>query len=121
MLFNWLDIRLARVGLVAALLTITTLALIPVQEVPATSGWDKLDHWMAFFVLAALADRVFEARWFWRRTALLLVAYGIGIEIAQHFTPDRQADVLDVLADSVGVAIYGALHQLLTLRQPRTE
>lgn len=121
MLLNWLDIRLARLALCIALLAITTLALIPAQEVPASSGWDKLDHWAAFFTLSALADRVFGARLFWRRTALLLVAYGIGIELAQHFTPDRQADVLDVLADSIGIAIYGALHQLLIAGQPRPQ
>lgn len=121
MLLNWLDIRIVRLALGLALVAITTLALMPAQEVPASSGWDKLDHWMAFFVLAALVDRVFGARLFWRRTALLLVAYGIGIEVAQYFTPDRQADLLDVVADSVGIVIYGGLHQLLAIRLPRTE
>jgi VanZ family protein len=120
MLLNWLDIRLARLALALALVGIFVLAVIPQQQVPASSGWDKLDHWLAFFTLALLADRAAGGRWFWSRALPLLFAYGIGIEVAQYFTPDRQADVLDVLADSVGLLIYGGLRQLLSLRLPRT-
>lgn len=113
MLLNWLDMRRARLGLVLALIAVTTLALMPAPAVPATSGWDKLDHWAAFFTLAALADRASGARLFWQRALPLLIAYGIGIEVAQSLTPDRQADVLDVVADTIGVIIYGALRLLL--------
>lgn len=115
MLLNWLDIRLARLGLALALLAITTLALMPAPEVPATTGWDKLDHWVAFFTLAALLDRSSNSRSFWMRTLPLLVTYGIGIEVAQYFTPDRDADALDVVADSIGILVYGGLRQLLAL------
>jgi len=121
MLLNWLDIRLARLGLAVALLAITTLALMPAHDVPITSGWDKLDHWGAFFTLAALLDRSSYCRLFWRRTLPLLVAYGIGIEVAQYFTPDRDADVFDVIADSIGILVYGGLRQLLLLFIPRAE
>ena len=120
MLLNWLDIRLARVGLIVALVAIFVLAVIPQQEVPASSGWDKLDHWLAFFTLSLLADRATAGRWYWARTMPLLIAYGIGIEVAQYFTPDRHSEVLDVVADSIGVFIYGGLRLLLMLRLPRT-
>ena len=120
MLLNWLDIRLARWGLVLALSGIFVLAVIPQVEVPATSGWDKLDHWLAFFTLAALADRAAVER-FWSRALPLLILYGVGIEVAQYFTPDRHAEVLDVVADSIGVLIYGAARLLLASRLPRTD
>ena len=45
MLLNWLDVRLARIGLVVAVIAITILALIPAPEVPLSTGWDKTDHW----------------------------------------------------------------------------
>jgi VanZ family protein len=115
MLLTWLDVRWARAAFWLMVSTITVLALIPAPEVPASSGWDKLDHWLAFFTLSALADRAFPARVFWSRIALVLVAYGIAIEVAQYFTPDRQADVMDVVADSVGIVIYGLLRQLTIL------
>jgi VanZ family protein len=120
MLLNWLDIRLARLGLILALVAIFILAVIPQQEVPASSGWDKLDHWLAFFTLSLLADRVAGARLFWVRTLPLLIAYGIGIEVAQYFTPDRHSEVLDVVADSIGAIIYGGLRLLIMVRLPRT-
>lgn len=119
MLLNWLDKRLACLGLVLALAAITVLALIPAPEVPASSGWDKLDHWGAFFTLAALADRAAGPHLFWRRALPLLFAYGIAIEVAQYFTPDRQADLLDVVADTVGLLIYGGLRQPLVVGAQR--
>ena len=39
------------------------------------------------------------------RVALLMVAYGVWIEISQYFTTTRSADYRDVVADSIGVAI----------------
>ncbi|MDB6060753.1 MAG: VanZ like protein [Verrucomicrobiaceae bacterium] len=120
MLLYWLDVRLARVGLIVAALAITTLALMPGPDVPITTSWDKLDHWTAFFTLAFLANHSFPRLPFWRAIALALVAYGIGIEIAQSFTPTRDADPLDVVADSIGIVIYGAVLQLrLALFKPQ--
>jgi VanZ family protein len=103
---------LARPALAIAVIAITVLALVPAQQVPVTTSWDKLDHWLAFFTLALLAEHGFPQQPFWRRIALCLLAYGVGIEIAQWFTPDRDADVMDVLADSIGIAGYGAVRQL---------
>ena len=108
MLLNWFDARLARLGLAVAVIAITVLALMPAHEVPVSSGWDKLDHWTAFFTLSFLANHAFTRRPFWQ-IALALVGYGISIEIAQSFTPDRDADAMDVVADSIGILIYGLI------------
>lgn len=105
MLLNWFDKRIAFVGLVLALLVSTTFSLMPSQEVPAGFGWDKLNHWSAFFILTFLASHAYPQRRFWQ-IALALVAYGIGIEIAQYFTKYRSADVMDVLADAIGILVY---------------
>jgi VanZ family protein len=105
MLLKWLDVRLARIGFTITLIAITTLALIPAPEVVVSTGWDKTDHWSAFFTLAFLLQHAFPKKslgW----VAALLVIYGIGIEVAQSFTPTRDASVLDVVADSVGIAGY---------------
>jgi VanZ family protein len=37
--------------------------------------------------------------------ALLLLAFGVAIEVAQSFAPDREASALDVLADAAGIAL----------------
>jgi VanZ family protein len=119
MLLHWLDIRLARLGLAVVIVAITTLALMPGQDVPVTTSWDKLDHWLAFFTLSFLANHAFPQHSYWRAVALALVAYGIGIEVAQSLTPDRDGDAMDVVADSVGILIYGVLLQMrLLLAKP---
>ena len=118
LLFPWLPLPLARMALAIAAIAITALALMPAPEVPVTTAWDKLDHWFAFFTLALLAEHAFPQQPFWRRIALGVAAYGVGIEIAQWFTPDRNADVMDVLADSVGVAGYGAVRVAAALVRP---
>lgn len=75
---------------------------------PARSGedWfphaDKLRHAATFAFLWLLGAR---ARIAPLRLACLLMAFGVGIEIAQSFTPDHEASALDVLADAVGVAL----------------
>ncbi len=119
MLLSWFDKRLALAGLVLALLVITTLALVPAQEMPLGSGWDKLDHWSAFFILSLLAAHAFPQQRFWR-VGLALLAYGVGIEIAQYFTRYRSADIMDVVADGIGIGIYGICLWLVgVLSKPR--
>lgn len=95
-----------RVLLAVLLVVITTLALVPAPPKVITTGWDKSNHALAFASLAfssvwALWQR--PRQWVW--LVLALVAYGIGIEIAQSFLPPREADAKDVLADSVGILI----------------
>jgi len=88
------------------LVAITWLALVPAPPKVITTGWDKSNHALAFASLAfsgvwALWQR--PRQWGW--LVLALLAYGVGIEIAQSFLPPREADARDVLADSVGIAI----------------
>ena len=88
------------------LAVISWLALSAAPPKTIDTGWDKSNHALAFASLA------FTAVWgFWQqprqwpRLIAVLVAYGIGIEIAQSFLPPRQADWHDVVADSVGIAL----------------
>jgi len=95
-----------RALLAVLLVAITWLALVPAPPKVITTGWDKSNHALAFASLAfsgvwALWQR--PRQWGW--LALALLAYGVGIEIAQSFLPPREADARDVLADSVGIAI----------------
>ena len=108
----WLPLPVARLALALAVIAIMVLALMPTTTVPVTTTWDKLDHALAFFTLALLAEQAFPGWSFWRGLALGLLAFGVGIEIAQWFTPDREASLLDVLADGIGIAIYGVARQL---------
>ncbi len=113
LLFPWFPPALARMALAIAVMGITVLALMPAPEVPITTLWDKLDHWFAFFTLALLAEHAFPRQPFWRRIAPWVMAYGVGLEIVQWFTPDRDGNLMDLLANGIGIVSYGAIRQLV--------
>jgi VanZ family protein len=76
---------------------------------------DKLHHLWFFALLWWLSLRAgFAASW---KLALALVAYGVGMELAQHFTPARSASLADVLADTAGVAAGWWLTRAAALRR----
>ena len=57
--------------------------------------------------------------------AIALIFLGIGIELLQGFTPDRQAEVLDALANSSGILLgwliaHRSANLLRLLQQART-
>jgi VanZ family protein len=48
-----------------------------------------------------------------------LLAYGLFIEVVQSWLPSRHADVLDLVADAVGIALGLLLLSRLRRRWPR--
>lgn len=104
---------LARWAFWACLLAVVALSLTPVQHLPQQvfSLWDKAQHAGGFAVLTLLGLWAYPHR----VTAVLvaMLALGVGIELAQAATGWRYGDVLDWLADSVGVAAAYVLWWLL--------
>lgn len=95
-----------RVLLVVALLAISFLATTRFT-IPVTQEMnDKLNHALAFFMLALLVDLSFPA-WTFRSKVLVLIAYGLSIEIMQAYLPYRSCSLFDLGADAVGLALYG--------------
>ena len=101
--FLWLSIWLAMLAAVAI------GSLLPAHDLPPLPLFaqaDKLEHLLGYAALAAWAALLFSRSRTLVVVAFGLVAFGVGIEIAQAlFTIDRQAEVLDALADAVGVAL----------------
>lgn len=107
--------RWMAVFVVLCLVTLV-VALLPAERAPTASGWDKLDHALAFAALGAAG--VFALHWLRRGVALvlpLLAALGALIELLQVWVPSRMADPADLLADVVGAAI-GTFAAWLVLR-----
>lgn len=102
--------RLWRTLLAGLLTVVTWLALEPAPPEVADLGWDKLNHLCAFAALAVVAAAAFAPRW--RAVAAGLLAYGVAIELLQALTPTRSAEVADVLADAVGLALGLGLFRL---------
>lgn len=75
---------------------------------------DKVRHAGAFAVFALwvlVAD--LRPRWLW---AAALLAYGVGIEWAQSYVPQRDASWGDVVADAMGIALGIAAGLMLERR-----
>lgn len=83
-------------------------SLLPAGDLPPLPLFpqaDKFEHLLGYAVLGGWGALLFSRTRSLVGVAIALVAYGIAIEIAQAlFTIDRQAEVLDAVADAVGVA-----------------
>ena len=85
------------------------LALLFVTSHPVPQGWDKLAHFACFSVITALL---------WRGTAgraplavlASVIAFSLLDELHQLLTPERKAELLDLVADtSAALAVAAAL------------
>ena len=93
-------------------LTGTYISAVLPQDIAPTLGplSDKWTHFLAFAVLTLLLR--FAYRITILQTVFFLFLYGVFIEVSQYFTPNRCAEILDVVADMIGIAIGGVLHML---------
>lgn len=105
----WLGAWLLLVAMVIA------LSLLPQPPLPPLpSGTDKLEHFIAYFVLCAGAVQVFATRNMQLSIGAALIALGALLELAQaNLTVTRMMDVHDAVANAVGV-----LAGLATLLSP---
>lgn len=91
-----------------ALLTVLYWGLSQADSRAIYAGWDKALHAAVFFVAWWLMRWSLTMSWFW--LTLIAVLLGGVEEIHQYFTPGRQADWGDWLADAVGVGIALAIY-----------
>ncbi len=93
-----------------ALVVVTWLALTPrPPQLPEVAYADKWTHLGTFLVLAFLADASWPERGFDAPKWGLLIGYGLAIELVQMRIGSRFFSLADLLADTVGIALYGAV------------
>jgi VanZ family protein len=87
------------------MLAMTILFLVPQQFV--SSGifdwWDKAQHVLAFGILMLLGFIAYSSD-FWK-LAMALILYGVAVEVIQSWTGWRSGEVLDAVADAVGIVL----------------
>ncbi len=88
----------------SALIASYILAIIP-QDIAPTIGdlSDKTLHFIAFAVLTLLLNLSYQITWW--KSVLYLLFYASFIEFSQYFTPNRCAEWLDIVADTIGIGI----------------
>ncbi len=104
----WRSLLLVLLGLVML------LALMPHPPRGLDAGWDKMNHLLAFAALALCGSMSQPASrrlrlWLW----FSLLVYGALIEVLQSFTPNRQAEWADLLADGLGIVLGAMLGEAL--------
>ena len=95
-----------RVALAVTL--IITMYLATAQQAPSVIDNlnDKVNHVLAFYVLAFLADYSAPKVRFNLSKGLTILGYGLLIEVVQYFLPYREFSLFDLAADGVGIAAY---------------
>ena len=96
----------ARVSLICLLIIISYLAFTPLYHPTLTTGFDKINHFLAFLVLALFCDFSFPNKSFLYSTFLPLLIYAVLIECVQYFLPFRSFSLLDIAADLSAVLFY---------------
>lgn len=86
---------------------IATLAasLLPGSGVEIVLGLDKLMHFAAFFVLTTSLGLGYRPQKPYISMVLMLVVFGVSIELIQQFIPNRVFSLYDFAADIAGVVI----------------
>jgi VanZ family protein len=109
-------IRLAAYALATAILLYMCFA--PSDDLPKVNIWDKEEHAIAWFVLAA-TGLILSPR---RPRGIALFSFGLGaaVEVAQRLMGfGRDGDWHDVAADSIGiVAAFIGYFAILLLERP---
>lgn len=87
------------------LFVIEFLATTTLEIKPIENSWDKANHFIAFFTLYVTLSLGYSKLEIFKKVVLLL-AFGLQIEIVQYFLPNREFSLLDVVADGVGI-VFG--------------
>lgn len=96
----WLGMWLALFALIAA------GSLISADNLPAVDifGFDKVQHFVGYAALSTGAVLLFSRLRTQALIALVIIAFGIGVEFAQaSLTADRMGDAADAVANTLGV------------------
>lgn len=92
--------------MVAALILVSWASTTALQVPAAEHIGDKLMHGLTFAVLAAVAHAGFPTLRGLLTALPLLLGYGLVIELVQATLPYRRFDLLDWLADALGLLAY---------------
>jgi len=73
---------------------------------------DKMEHFIAFFLLSFLLNRASSTLAHRLRNVVALTAFGALIEVMQYFIPNRTTSLYDLLADMVGIFAFQVLFSI---------
>lgn len=87
----------------------------PMPESVGKNFWDKGNHFIAYAIFFWLA-RMFHARWTSFHCVFYCFVVSVGIECVQYFLPYRSFEVLDILANFLGIVLGLCVYVILFRR-----
>jgi len=99
--FIWLALGYSLVSLVVYL----SLTSTPVEMAEAFLHQDKLFHAFAYFVLMAWFAQIYHDKFQRNMVAVVFIFMGVALEYFQSFDPARMAELADMIANTLGVAL----------------
>jgi VanZ family protein len=90
--------------LLLCIIVIEYLATTTLEIKIVANNWDKLNHFVAFFVLYILSFLAYQKMKV-HYIVFLLLLFAVQIEVVQYFIPNRYFSLLDVVADGVGIGL----------------
>lgn len=102
-----------RLAFWSGLLVVSVLSLLPVEQLPGPEFWDKASHLIAYFGLAALLQLAYP-NVAWPTQFAVLFLYSLGIELAQGATGYRFASVADLVANGLGILLFGGVRHVMS-------
>jgi VanZ family protein len=114
-LFEYLEKRkvwLVYIPLVVYWLILFTATTLPAERLPSVGFTDKVNHFIAYFILAVLVNLTLiyqrKSRLLFEKapivTIIICLFYGAADELHQMLVPGRSAETLDWVADVLGTA-----------------
>ncbi|MBP6628937.1 MAG: VanZ family protein [Kofleriaceae bacterium] len=105
---------LGAVGALLVMVALTVASHTPGDALPPSpmDGLDKLEHALAWLVLAALLAQATAAGRGWRRLVLavgLAIGFGVVDELHQASVPGRDSSLADLVADAIGAGLGATL------------
>jgi VanZ family protein len=112
-LFEFLQKRkiwLVYIPLIIYWVILFTATSLPVDRLPSIGFTDKINHFIAYFILAVLLNLTLiyqrKSQLLFEKapiaTAVICLFYGALDEVHQLFVPGRSAETLDWVADALG-------------------
>jgi len=90
-----------------------TATSLPIERLPSVGFNDKINHFLAYFILAVLVNLTLiyqrKSRFLFQKapivTIIIGLLYGAFDELHQIFVPGRFAETLDWMADGLGTIV----------------
>jgi VanZ family protein len=92
-------------GFAAGAVAVSVLSLTPSDALPGIELWDKLQHVLAYLILAVTGAVAFPGRRSLPWLAVGLLILGCVLEAIQAFIPSRTASFDDAIANAIGVGL----------------